>query len=60
MFMQYEVTISELLQHKVIVTADNAEEARKKVQDQYFDSDIVLTADNYVDGSVQFDVRMCD
>lgn len=54
--MKYTVQISELLSHKVVVEAESAESARQKVEDDYYNCDLVLSADDYVDGSVQFEV----
>ena len=54
--MIFTIQISELLNHKVNVEAETAEEAKQKIQDSYYNDDIELTADDYVDGSVQFEV----
>ena len=54
--MEYIVQITELLSHQITIEADTAEEAKQKIQDSYYNCDIVLTADDYVDGSVQFEV----
>lgn len=54
--MKYTIQISELLSHSVTVEADTAEEARQKVMVDYYNGDIVLTADDYVDGSVELEV----
>ena len=54
--MEYIVQITELLSHQIAIEADSAEEAKQKIQDSYYNDDIVLTADDYVDGSVQFEV----
>lgn len=52
----YEIQISELLCHKVIVEANSPSEALNIISDQYYNGEIVLTADDYADGSVQFEV----
>ena len=54
--MEYIVQITELLSHWITIEADSAEEAKQKIQDSYYKDDIELTADDYVDGSVQFEV----
>ena len=54
--MEYIVQITELLSHQIAIEADSAEEAKHKIQDSYYNDDIELTADDYVDGSVQFEV----
>ena len=54
--MEYIVQITELLSHRITIEADSAEEAKQKIQDSYYNDDIELTADDYVDGSVQFEV----
>ena len=54
--MEYIVQITELLSHQITIEANSAEEARQKIQDSYYNDDIELTADDYVDGSVQFEV----
>ena len=54
--MEYIVQITELLSHRIAIEADSAEEAKQKIQDSYYKDDIELTADDYVDGSVQFEV----
>ena len=53
---KYIVQVSELLCHKVEVKANSIEEAIDKIKDDYYNSKLVLTADDYVDGSVQFDI----
>ena len=54
--MKYIVQISELLSHKVKVEADTFEQAKQQVMNAYYDGDVVLTSDDYVDGSLQFEV----
>lgn len=54
--MEYIVQITELLSHQIAIEANSAEEAKQKIQDSYYNDDIELTADDYVDGSVQFEV----
>ena len=54
--MKYIVQISELLRHRIEIEADTAEQAIQKVKGDYYDSNIVLVADDYVDGSLQFEV----
>lgn len=54
--MKYIVQISELLTKKLVIESETSEEAVQKVEDKYYDGDIVLEADDYVDGSVQFEV----
>lgn len=54
--MEYIVQITELLSHRITIEADSAEEAKQKIQDSYYNDDIELTANDYVDGSVQFEV----
>ena len=54
--MKYTVQISELLRHRIEIEANTAEQAIQKVKGDYYDSNIVLVADDYVDGSVQFEI----
>ena len=54
--MEYIVQITELLSHQITIESNSAEEAKQKIQDSYYNDDIELTADDYVDGSVQFEV----
>lgn len=54
--MKYIVQISELLRHKIEIEADTAEQAKQQVINAYYNGDVVLTSDDYVDGSVQFEV----
>ena len=54
--MEYIVQITELLSHQITIEANSAEEAKQKIQDSYYKDDIELTADDYADGSVQFEV----
>ncbi len=54
--MKYIIQISELLATRLEIEAESLEEAIQKVKDNYYDGNIVLEADDYVDGSVQFEV----
>lgn len=54
--MKYLVEISETLQRKVEIEADNPGEAIQKTKDMYYDGEIVLDADDIVDGEVGFSV----
>ena len=54
--MKYIVQVSELLCHRVEVEANSREEAKAKVENEYYNNNLELTADDYVDGSVQFEV----
>ena len=54
--MKYTVQISELLCHRIEIEADTAEQAKQQVINAYYNGDVVLTSDDYVDGSVQFEV----
>lgn len=54
--MKYIIQVSELLASRLEIKAETSEEAIQKVKDKYYDGDIVLEADDYVDGSVQFEV----
>ena len=53
---KYIVQVSELLCHIVEVEANSIEEAKAKVENDYYNNNIELTADDYVDGSVQFEI----
>ena len=53
---KYIVQVSELLCHRVDVEANSKEESIDKIKDDYYNSKLVLTADDYVDGSVQFEI----
>ena len=54
--MKDTVQISELLRHRIEIEADTAEQAKQQVINAYYNDDVVLTSDDYVDGSVQFEV----
>ena len=54
--MKYLVEISETLQRKIVVEADSQDAARQKAEDMYYNSEIVLDADDIVDGLVGFSV----
>ena len=55
--MKYIIQVSELLATRLEIEAETLEEAIQKVKDKYYNNtDIVLEADDYVDGSVQFEV----
>lgn len=54
--MKYIVQISELLTRRLKIESETPEEAVQKVKDNYYNGDIVLEADDYVDGSAQFKV----
>ena len=47
--MEYLIEIIETLSKQFKVDADSAEEAICQVKKQYFDSKIILTADDFVD-----------
>lgn len=49
--MKYAATYTELLGRTVIVDADSKEEAMEKVLAAVQEEDIVLTTDDYVEGS---------
>ena len=53
---KYIVQISELLCSRAEVKANSREEAIDKIKDEYYNGKFVLTADDYVDGSVQFEI----
>ena len=53
---KYIVQVSELLCRRVEVEANSREEAKAKIENEYYNNNLVLTADDYVDGSVQFEV----
>ena len=53
---KYIVQVSELLCHRFEVEANSREEAKAKVENEYYNNNLELTADDYVDGSVQFEV----
>lgn len=57
--MQYRIQITELLNKRLVVDANSAEEAKQKVEDAYYNGDVVLTADDYIDGSVQIEIIEC-
>ena len=54
--MKYLVEISETLQRKVEIEADNPGDAIQIAKDKYYNSEIVLDADDIVDGEVGFSV----
>ena len=54
--MKYLVEISETLQRKIVIDADSQDAARQKAEDMYYNSEIVLDADDIVDGLVGFSV----
>lgn len=51
---EYQVEIKETLSRTVTIVADNADDARDKVNDQYCDQGIVLDAEDFQD--VEFEV----
>ena len=53
---KYIVQVSELLCHRIETEANSIEEVIDKIKDDYYNSKFILTADDYVDGSVQFEV----
>lgn len=54
--MKYLVEISETLQRKVEIEADNPGDAIQAAKDKYYNSEIILDADDIVDGEVGFSV----
>ncbi len=46
--MKYEVTIKEALGRAVFVEADSLDEAVEKVKEMYYQSKVVLDADDYL------------
>lgn len=54
--MNYIIQVSELLVTRLEIEAETSAEAVQKIKDKYYDGDITLEADDYVDGSVQFEV----
>lgn len=42
----FEVTITEILERKVIVEADSPEQAEEIVSDRWYESDYILDADD--------------
>lgn len=54
--MKYIVQISELLTRRLVIESETSEEAVQNVKENYYNGDIVLEADDYVDGSVQFEI----
>lgn len=50
--MKVKVKITEKLVRVIDVHADNVEEAKQKVEDEYRVGDIVLTADDFVSYSI--------
>lgn len=54
--MLYNVEISELLCRRIYIEADSSEAAEQIAKDRYYDNEIVMSADDYVDGSVQIQV----
>lgn len=54
--MKYIIQISELLTRRLEIESETSEEAVQKVKDNYYNGDIVLEADDYVDDSVQFEI----
>ncbi len=54
---KYIVTISELLSREIEVEGESVSEAKQKVMEQYYKTNIVLSADDYVPCSVEFDVK---
>lgn len=50
---EYEVLVSELLQRKIKLKADNEKEAKDKVKDMYFNEEIILNSDDLYDFNVE-------
>ena len=53
---KYIVQVSELLCHRVEVEANSREEAKAKIENDYYNNNLELTSDDCVDGSVQFEI----
>lgn len=54
---KYIVKISELLSREIEVEGESVSEAKQKVMEDYYKTDIVLSADDYVPCSVEFNVK---
>lgn len=54
--MKYLVEILETLQRKIVIEADNPGEAIQTAKDKYYNGEIILDADDIVDGEVGFSV----
>lgn len=50
----YTIEITETLQKQVTVKANSREEAIQKVRKKYFDCDIILDSNNYIDTEFQY------
>lgn len=50
----YTIEITETLQKQVTVKANSREEAIQKVQKEYFDCDIILDSNDYIDTEFQY------
>lgn len=56
---QYEVTITETLERKVKVPANNPTEAEAKVKEMYDKSEVILDADDFT-GLTEYSVEEAD
>ena len=50
----YTIEITETLQKQVTVKANSREEAIQKVRKEYFDCDIILDSNDYIDTEFQY------
>nr|DAF63623.1 MAG TPA: DpnD/PcfM-like protein [Podoviridae sp. ctz6O13] len=46
---KYEILVIETLQKKVMVEASSSEEAKQKVKDLYYDEEIVLSENDFLE-----------
>lgn len=51
---KYTIEITETLQKQVTVKANSREEAIQKVRKEYFDCDIILDSNDYIDTEFQY------
>lgn len=58
MTKEFEITITEILKQTVIVKADNPENAKQIVCDNWHKGEYVLDADNFV--GVDFEIKKGD
>lgn len=55
--MKYIIQVSELRSCNITVQANSREEAIAKANNDYYNNNFILTSeDDYIDGSVQFEV----
>lgn len=51
---KYTIEITETLQKQIVIKAHSKEEAIKKIKEHYYNSDIILDSNDYIDTQFQY------